>query len=304
MVEADGRLGLAVEHVGHAVGLLEDRADLRDPLAIAHVDVGHLVVSHGEGLARPGIEQFPAEVHLLHAQEARPAQHAIERDGVAHRRDAVFREHDDRVAPSRGPLAEVAGHAVDLGAGRAGLRGVGPEPLEVVVEVGQVRERDGGIRLLDDLARGRGDPCRRADVGRRPPEVEQRKPAEGALQVGLQRGRVGVEARDLATVGRIDGPGRRGDVHRGVHVEPPEHLGHREAVAESRAADVPEFVGLAADEAIALPPEHHLGEIAVIPAVGHDPVVARRPAGEHRGLGTACHGGEHRAERGGEARTA
>ena len=74
MVEPVVGQGLPVEHLGDAVGRLEHGPHLGDPGRVSYVDVGHLVIGHGEGLALARIEQFPAEIDLLHRHQARPPQ--------------------------------------------------------------------------------------------------------------------------------------------------------------------------------------------------------------------------------------
>ena len=91
-------------------------------------------------------------------------------------------------------MTHKSGSVRGLGAKAPRPSRLGAEPLQVVVEVRQVAERDGRGLGLRHAPRGDGDPARGADVGGRPPEVEERKPALPPLQVLLQVRRVGVQA--------------------------------------------------------------------------------------------------------------
>ena len=105
-------------------------------------------------------------------------------------------------------------------------------------------------------------------------------------------GEVGGEAgdvEDLVPVGAVDGARGDGEVGGGVHVVPPEELGAGE-IGVVVAERLPEFD--AVDEAVRLFPEEVLGEVAVVPAVSDDAVLAGAEAGEVGGLCGAGDGGE------------
>ena len=162
-----------------------------------------------------------------------------------------------------------------------------PEALQVVVEVRQVDERQRRPLLPEDAQRAATDPARRLDVGGRPPEAEQRKLAELAVELVAQAGRLRVDVGQLAAVGRVHRARRHRPVGRRVHVVPPEQLG----AGERRVAPLRRLPHLlAVHQPVRLPPQPHLGQVAEIPAVGDDAVLARQRAGEQGRL----HGGRHR----------
>ena len=168
------------------------------------------------------------------------------------------------------------------------------EPLQVVVEVRQVAERERRLARGAHVHRGARDPLAGGDVGGRPPELEQREWSEPGVELVVQIGRLGIVIRDLAAVRRIHRPRRRAPVGRGVHVVPPEHLGAGE-VRVAPLAGLPDL--LAGDQAVRLAPQPYFGEIAEIPAVRHRAMPARRQPGHERGLHRAGDRGRDRIQR-------
>src|SRR5207248_1890381 len=121
-----------------------------------------------------------------------------------------------------------------------------------------------------DFHRGLGNPRARLDIGRGSPETEKRKWPEFRSEAVLELGRMRIKVRNLAAVRRIDRPRRGRPLRRAVHVEPPEHLrAGRAWIAASRS--VPHL--LPTDERVRLPPEHHLSDVAEVPAVADDAVL-------------------------------
>ena len=104
MVEAEARLPGVVERLVHAVEGGEDLARRGQGAIVLRVDVGHLVVGHGEGAARVRVERL-ADGSLAHRQEPGLAQGPVHVHGLRHRLDAVL-AHDDR----RGTDRVGAGH--------------------------------------------------------------------------------------------------------------------------------------------------------------------------------------------------
>ena len=94
VIEPMRPLPLVVEHGRDSRQSFEQRLHLGHPLAAPHVDVGHLVVRHAEGLGRPGVQELSAELGP-HPDEPGLAQGAVRMDGTADLRHAVLREHDD-----------------------------------------------------------------------------------------------------------------------------------------------------------------------------------------------------------------
>src|SRR5207249_3856731 len=114
------------------------------------------------------------------------------------------------------------------------------------------------------------------DRGERPPELEEREAAQLLVEPRSQLGWASVAVGDLPSVREVSRPRRDRPVGAAAHVEPPEELGAR----EGRVARPPRLPHvLARYKAVRLLPEQDLGEVAVEPAVGDDPVAARREAG-------------------------
>ena len=164
-----------------------------------------------------------------------------------------------------------------------------PLLLELVVEVREVHERQRRVELDVDDLRGLGDPLRRVDRRRRPPELEQRELAELGLQAVAQVAGLRVAVGDLAAVGGIHRPRRHGHVGRRVHREPP---------AQVRAAHVGRLPHLRRlHEPVRLLPQPHLHRVPEQPAVADRAVPARRQPGQVRALDGGGDGGRHPAER-------
>ena len=117
--------------------------------------------------------------------------------------------------------------------------------------------------------------------------------AADALDVLADAVGPGVDVEDLPAIRRIHGARRDGPVGGGIHVIPPEKLGAGEAVV-ARAQLVPELA--AADQLVGLLPKLHLGQVAVIPAIGDDAVLGGACAGEVVGLRGGGDGGESGVE--------
>ena len=117
------------------------------------------------------------------------------------------------------------------------------------------------------------------------------------LELEAKAMRVSVDAEQLPPVGRVRRPGCDPEIGRGVHVVPPEEI----RAAERRMAParlVPQLLSL--DERSRLPPEPHFVELAEIPAVADDAVIARKLPRHHRRLCRAGHRGKRRREVGGK----
>ena len=138
------------------------------------------------------------------------------------------------------------------------------------------------MACLDELGR-LGDPARRLDRRRGPPELKQRELAEPRLQDVAQVARLRVAVGDLAAVGRIHRPRRDRDLRRRVHRKPP-----REVRGTDPRHGFPHLRRL--HEPVGLLPQPHLHRVAKQPAVADRAVVARKPSRE---VG-ALHGRGHR----------
>ncbi|CAO0825131.1 hypothetical protein SMICM17S_01944 [Streptomyces microflavus] len=120
-------------------------------LGTAYVDVGELVVGDGEGAGGHRVEVLHA-VLGVHLQQARPAQRPVDVDGAADAGDAVLGECDDGASLGAGVGQQRGDGPVQVGGGPVGAGVVGAVALEVVVEVGQVAEREVGGAGGDDRA--------------------------------------------------------------------------------------------------------------------------------------------------------
>ena len=146
------------------------------------------------------------------------------------------------------------------------------EPLGVVVEVGQVDERQVGPLASRHVGRGApGDPVGARQAGGRSPEGAERERAEVALEpVGQALGRAG-DAEDLVAVGPVIGLGGDAEIDRRSLVEPPEELGRAEGPAPLGGPPTCRHVDrLGLDQGVRLLPEPDLAGLAEEPAVADD----------------------------------
>ena len=200
------------------------------------------------------------------------AQHAVDVDRARDLADAVLGEHDHVGASRLVELDQVATDRVDLPHVLQRRRRPRADPLQVVVEMRQIDQRQRG-RVFDlHQLRGVGDPAGRGDRCARTPEVEERKRPELLLQSIAERGGMAVDVGQLAAVGRIHRARRHADVGRRIHVEPPEQVGagERRILGARRLPDLRRL-----HQPVRLPPEAHFALGPLIPAVGHDAVQRR-----------------------------
>jgi hypothetical protein len=288
--------------MGDTGGLFEEALDAGAEGWVLEIDVGDLVIGDGEGLTGSGVEEFEAEF-VANGEVAVLAQEAVEVDGMVDGGDAVFGDDPGFDAA----LLEEADQVIDEGIDEAKVSGdvgvMGAEALEVVIEVGEVDELEGGLVVLFDPAGGGGDPLGGGvggalgaiASGDGSPEGGEREPPEFLYDPGAEGGWVRVDVEQLASIGAVDGAGGDGVIHVGVHIEPPEQLGDGEP-GDALAEQVPDLG--AGDEVVGLFPEVDLGEFAVIPAVADDAVRGGQLAGEIIGLGGAGDCGERRFDEG------
>ena len=250
MVEAARRLAGTVQHRRDPGQPGAHRTGGGEVTGIGHVDVGDLVVGHGERAGRPRVQVLHPGLGV-NPQQARPAQRPVDVHRAARRGDAVLRQRHHGRAPRQASVEQRREHRVQgPGSGR-GRRRVGAEPLEVVVEMRHVYQRQVRIVPRHDALSGPADPLRRRDPGTGAPVAEQRERAERSGEPVAQTGRVGVAVRFLAAIGVIDRPRRHRPVDAGAHRVPPAHVGHR--VPGTRAPrGVPQLV--AAHQRVVLPP--------------------------------------------------
>ncbi len=137
--DAGGFLLLAVEDLGDAGEGGEGVADLGFDGGIVEVDVGDLVVGDGEGLAGSAVELLEAEL-VFDADPAALAQGTVDVDGLVYLGDAVFGKQYDLNVSAFEEVDQLADDGVDRLQVLGDVGVVGPEALEIVVEVGKVDE--------------------------------------------------------------------------------------------------------------------------------------------------------------------
>src|SRR5262249_16221064 len=133
------------------------------------------------------------------------------------------------------------------------------------------------IEPLIDEQRRVGDPLRRLDRRRGPPEFEQRELTQPLLQLFAQIGWLRPYIRDFSAIDWIHRPRRDGVIAARIHRVPPADVGAGE-VRIKLLGGFPDPRAL--PELVRLPPELDLAFVAEIPAVSDDPVLARPSARE------------------------
>src|SRR5262245_65901959 len=114
------------------------------------------------------------------------------------------------------------------------------------------------------MERGLGDPAARGDACRRTPEGKQREFPQPPVEFVAQFGGLGVMIRDLSPVGWIHRPWRGAEIHAGIHIVPPEHVG----TGEPRIAPFARFPDLlAGNQPVRLAPKPYLRLISEISTI-------------------------------------
>ena len=262
--------GQGTQQVGHLV----------DQLRPGHVDVRDLVIGERERIGCAGIKLI-APKFITHPQPAGLTQRAIDMHRPRDRSDAVLRKRNHMHSAAPRSIDQLAADFVHLGHVAHNGRMRRTEALQVVIQMRQIHQRQCRLMLLQHMQRRLANPARGNNVSRRPPEAKQWKLAEFSLQFVAQSGRVGMDIGQLAPIGRIHRSRRDRKIGARVHVVPPEQLGTGERRI-ARTSGVPEF--LSTDQTIRLAPEPDFGQIAEVPAVADDAVIARQQAGHKRGL--------------------
>ena len=125
----------------------------------------------------------PVDAESLSARRTR-----LTRMVPRHLPDPVLGERDDLHAARAGGVDDDPRRGVHRPQGGRDLRGMGAEPLEVVVEVREVDQREVRPVGLDHLLGRAGDPAGRADPGARAPEAEERELPSSASSRSRRRG--------------------------------------------------------------------------------------------------------------------
>ena len=277
--------------------LLHEPITLLSRQAELEKDMGYLVIGQRPGPALLHVDQLPVG-GIFDDEQADIAEDAVDEDGVRHRADSVFARHDDdeilHAHESAILLDEGPDLGVELAAGGVGGVAVGALSLRGVVEVGEID--DGQMRrgIFGGGEEALRDPARRIDAGQRAPELVEGEVAEAFAEARVERLRVCVAPHRLGAVGVVLRGREADEIGRGVlrlkekpgggaQLRP----GGLEAVPNPR--DAVDRVG--AD------PHFEMVLVAVVDAVGHDPVLPRRAAGGERGLHRAGNGGKTGRER-------
>ena len=280
---------IGTQHAFHAGQRRQDLARLGQCRGVDAVHVRDLVIAHREHATGVQVERIAAKL-LARGQQPGRMQRLI---GVHHLRgllDAVVAAHDHaRIALVAG-LQQVGDHTIEFAQLLSHMCAVGSLALQHVVHVRQIAQCQRGIVPLHHALRGLRDPLGAADVGARPPEVEQGEVAKLGLQAIAQGAWRAEDVRVLAPVGGVLGSRRHRDVRAAEHVEPAEQVRHRHA-GEALACGFPHHGAL--QQTVGLSPQTHFALVAVHPAVCNGAVVSRRLTGEQVAL--ACAGDRRRA---------
>ena len=293
MIEIDGPSLVCGVHLCDPRRFPESLDDhvLHKPLV--HVNVRDLMIGNGKCLRSAGVEQFSASLDA-EREKIHLAKDAIDVDRRSNSGDAVFAENDDARVPFGKVCDQSANLEIDFAQifrnGRIGRA----KALQVVVEVGQVDERQRRIAFAVDDHRGVGDPTRRRDGGGRAPELKKWKRTEPFGEQIPQARRLGPAVGELSPVGGILRARRDGEITARIHREPPAEI----RAGETRIKFAERFPERRREhELVALMPEADLGCVAKVPAVADDPVLAWRFARQIGRLSGACHRGRDFANR-------
>ena len=281
VVDAEFGLLAAIEDSFNSRDALEKFLDPGEIFVSADVNVSDLMVRYGEGFRGSAVESFPAEGFATDDEIARFPEDAIEVDRLRDFRDAVLGEDDSFRTDRIGGLDDTSDFGVDQFDLAVDRRGFGAEPLEAVVEVREIDQGEGGGFFADEVGTHLCDPATAGDVGSGSPEFQEGKEAVALLVFVPQFGGLTVGVEDLASVGGIAGSRGHRPGDGGVHVVPPEEFGGGVRGIASEGGLVDPF-GL--NEMVRLFPEKNFGEVAAVPAVGDNAVLAGELAGEECGL--------------------
>ncbi len=191
-------------------------------------------------------------------------------------------------------LDEFAAEGIDPAYIVPDCRMVGTEALQVVIEMRQIDQGEGGLVLVVDISRTVFDPLTRDNVSSRSPESKQGKLPESLIQFLAEPPRLRVDIRKLSPVSEINRSRRDCIICRRMHVVPPEEFRAGELRVQFPRI-VPDL--LTFDEQVGLSPEKHLSQVAEVPAVGYDAVLTWQKAGCECGLNGTGDGGRDRRER-------
>ncbi len=218
VVEAGGGDLWAFEELGEAFEVLEGGAGGGEGVGLA-VDVGDLVIGHGEGAGGFVIDDGFALGVELGFEEAGLAEGEVGEDGGGGVGHAVVAEDDEVVACVADGVGEWCEEGVE-GLEVGDILGVGwAEALEVEIEVGDVDELEVRGVMVPDVLGGGDDPGGGGEGGHGGPVVVEGERAERGDEGGVEFGRVGEaggESFCAGGVGGVDGFGGEDDVGGGM----------------------------------------------------------------------------------------
>ena len=252
--------------------------------------MGDLVIGDGKNLARAAVHQLEAQLLLDREPPARPKD-PVQRDRARHRGDSILRKHHRAHPAPRVEINQSARHPVDRPKILPELWIIWPQPLQVVIEMRQVNERQvRSVPFLNPLGRTR-DPLRRRDARPRTPKRRKRKRPEVGLDLLPQPHRLRVNVEHFAPVRRIHRSRRDRPVRARIHVIPPKQF-RAGKPRPPLAQRLPDFFPL--HHVVRLLPKLVLRQRAIIPAVGDATMPRRRQPREIRALRRARHRRQHR----------
>src|SRR6266446_7819050 len=146
MVDAEGRLLGPAEDLPNARLLFQELARLFFKRAIIEVNVGDLVIGHGEHFACATIEHVPPQL-ILDGEPPFVPEKTVEMDWPVNVTDTVLGDDQDLNGLLRKKVEQIA-HDLVYGLQVSRNRGVtGAEPLKVIIEVRQIDQAQSRVML-------------------------------------------------------------------------------------------------------------------------------------------------------------
>ncbi len=180
--------------------------------AFFEIDVGDLVIDHGEGGGLLEVDEEFSVGIFFGVEEAGFAEGEVGEDGFVDVRDAVVAGDDEVGVVGFGHGDEGGEEGVDVGEVFEDGGVVGAEALEVEIEVGDVDELEVGGVGFPDVFGGFGDPGGAGQAGHGGPVVVEREWALQLDEIVVEVGGVGPAGGEGFAVGGVGGFGGEDDV--------------------------------------------------------------------------------------------
>ena len=144
MIQPSGRPGGTGEDLTDSGSFFEQGPHRGFEGTVVEVDMGHLMIGHREDPAGPGIQQLQAQL-LPHRQPALLPEQAVEMHRAVDGGNAVLGQEDHGHLAIVEEVDQAAHDLIDSPqvGGDGGIGG--PEPLQVVIEVGKVDQAQAGL---------------------------------------------------------------------------------------------------------------------------------------------------------------